>query len=92
MFTGKKFFCSGETITTDRFGNTVIKPEFRMTKDYAQYLREKNSEKALLELLTLRDKLRYQKKVYNEYDEIDYTNYMTMINPKYVFNGTFTEV
>lgn len=79
-FYGKKFFCSGTTIVYDEFGTMQEKAEFRMTRSYLKYLREKEQKQLELEVLALKSKLEYQYKTYGSVDDLDYKNFLKLYN------------
>lgn len=78
-FSGQKFFCTEETTITDCWGHSTTKPVFKMTKQYYRFLVEKEQKQRQLELLSLKSKLDYQMKTYNEVDQIDYNHYIALL-------------
>lgn len=75
-FVGSKWRCVGSHTEYDIWGNSKKVAEFRMTSSYLRYLKQKQEEKELKELMILKNKLEYQYKTYGEVDELDYNLYM----------------
>ena len=83
QFDGSKFFYVGSSYKYDNFGNKIEKKEFRMTKNYKDFLDEKRRYEELLEIQTLEQKLKYQKETYGNVDEIDFQYYLYLIQKSY---------
>lgn len=66
-----RFRPCGEVVTYDIWGQKVVKCDFMPTKQYMQYLQEKQKEEALKELRGLKAKLEYQQQTYGEVDKLD---------------------
>ena len=83
QFDGSKFFYVGSSYKYDNFGNNIEKKEFRMTKNYKDFLDEKRRYEELFEIQTLEQKLKYQKETYGNVDEIDFQYYLYLIQKSY---------
>ena len=59
------------------------KREFLITKSYREYLNTKKKTELLNKIETLKSKLEYQKKTYNEIDEIDQSELKYLITEYY---------
>lgn len=81
QFTGQKFFAiEGDTTTVyDIYGNKTEKQNFRMTRKYLAYLKEKAEHEAKMEVIKLREKLEYEFKTYGEVDNIDYQRFLQLV-------------
>ena len=75
-FVGIKWRCVGSHTEYDIWENAKEVNDFRMTPHYLEYLKQKQEEKELKELMILKNKLEYQYKTYGEVDELDYNLYM----------------
>lgn len=79
-FTGKKWRCTG----TIKERNSAVwwtddyieKPQFKMTRSYATYLREKRKAEIAHDLDILKHKLEYQQRTYGNVDDIDFQEYV----------------
>ena len=80
-YDGKKYYVSDTCLVrdySDPWCNEVRykeKANFKMTKEYKEYLRNKRNEEIKTELMTLRAKWDYQYKTYGEVDPIDFQEY-----------------
>lgn len=82
-YQGHKFFCTDEKIVYNEWGERVIKPIFRMTKQYIEYCKRKEEEKRQYEIRCLKESLEYQMKTYGEVDKYDYQRYVSMVQKLY---------
>ena len=80
-YNGKKYYVSDTYLVRDysdpwnEEARYKEKAEFKMTREYREYLKAKRREEIRTELMTLRAKLDYQYKTYGEVDEIDFKEY-----------------
>lgn len=85
-YEGKKFYLSGikkvKNYNIWQYDECVDKKEFKMTKGYKEYLAEKKRKEREEYIVVLRDKLNYQMKKYGEVDELDYQEFVRLINQK----------
>lgn len=71
-----KYRYVGDTEYYDCWGYKQVKKEFIPTKQYMEYLKQKQLEKELFELKVMKEKLEYQYKTYGEVDKLDFDNYI----------------
>ena len=82
-YTGKKFYPAKEVEYYDELGFKRTKTDFKMTRGYVQYLKEKRAEEEHMELVKLKHKLDYQRKTYGDVDKYDFDEYMRLIQQSY---------
>ena len=82
-YNGKKFYPAGEVEYYDDLGFKRTKTNFKMTRTYVKYLREKRAEEEHMELVKLKHKLDYQRITYGEVDKYDFDEYMRLIQQSY---------
>lgn len=85
-YQGKKFYLSGikkvKNYDIWQYDEYQEKKEFKMTKNYREYLAEKRRKEKEEYIMCLRDKLNYQMKKYGEVDELDYQEFIRLVNGK----------
>lgn len=83
QFTGKKFYPTNTTQVRDdtQWWTNAYKEkvDFKMTKEYKAYLRNKREERRKLDIQVLRHKLEWQMRTYGEVDPIDYGEFIALI-------------
>lgn len=60
----------------DCWGYKQVKKKFIPTRQYIEYLKQREIEKELFELRVMKEKLEYQYKTYGEVDKLDFDNYI----------------
>ncbi len=82
-FTGSKWRCTGtkKVLNTEQWWQPryVEKAEYRMTRSYLEYLKNKRVIELKQELAVMRTKLEYQQRTYGEVDEIDFNEYVAKL-------------
>lgn len=78
-FKSKKWRCAGEKQVRNEIGDFETKPDFRMTKQYVNYCKQRQELAEKFDLQVLRNKLQYQKDHYGEVDPVDYQLYVALI-------------
>ena len=85
-YQGKKFYLKGiEKVRDYTYWQIEEYKEiktFKMTKNYKDYLEEKRRKEIEHYIVCLRHKLDYQMKKYGEVDELDYQEFIRLINGK----------
>jgi oligoribonuclease NrnB/cAMP/cGMP phosphodiesterase (DHH superfamily) len=85
-YEGKKFYISNSKMVKNydiwQYDDYKEKKDFQMTRGYKEYLREKKRKEREEYLVCLRDKLNYQMKKYGEVDELDYQEFIRLVNGK----------
>lgn len=73
VFTEKRYFVGGYKDVVGSHGEVERKPIFRMRKKYIDFLKLKKKSDLEEQIKTLRRKLDFQMKEYNEIDDMDFS-------------------